>query len=255
MKLLTIDIGNTTINSGVFSAGGNRLFLNFSLPTGKRKFYKKDILKALTKAKIKTGEISKIIVCSVVPRQTKVLGGLLSRIFKRRVLIAGRDIKIPIKNKYRNPKQVGTDRLVNAFSGLRQFGPGLILVDFGTAITFDVVSKKGEYLGGLIFPGLDLSLDALNKKTALLPRIKIKKPKSLIGRDTTTSINNGIVFGMAGICDQVIARLQKEYIGYKIIATGGNVEFIKKYSKKIRKICPHLTLEGLRILSCQTSLN
>ena len=238
---LTIDIGNSTTAFGVFE--GKKLISSFKLPTGKNEIYKRSILK------LSKFNILKIVICSVVPKATKVLSSLLKRQLKRRVLVVGRDINVAIKNRYENPKQVGSDRLVNAFSGLKQFGPGLILVDFGTAITFDVVSKKAEYLGGLIFPGLDLSLDALNKKTALLPRIKINRPKAIIGRDTVSSINSGIVFGMAGVCDEIIARLQKKYKGYKVIATGGNAEFIKKYSKKIKKIKPHLTLEGLRLLS------
>ncbi|MBL7130418.1 MAG: type III pantothenate kinase [Candidatus Omnitrophica bacterium] len=275
-ELLTIDIGNTTISLGVFSAKGARLppacrsgrdgqgsarikhfgggkgkklVLHFKLATGKRATYKKDILRAFNKGNIKVRDISKIVVCSVVPKETGIFKSVLSRLFQKKVLLVDSDIKIPIKNKYRNPKQVGQDRLVNAYTGLKLYGPGLILVDFGTAISFDVVSKKEEYLGGLIFPGLDLSLAALNKKAALLPRIKIKKPKSLVGRDTITSISNGIVFGMAGACDQIIERLQKRFRDYKIIVTGGNANFIKKYSKKIKIVRPFLTLEGLRILS------
>ncbi|MFC1646018.1 type III pantothenate kinase [Candidatus Omnitrophota bacterium] len=249
MYLLTIDIGNTTINLGLFA--GKKLILSFKMPTGKKAAYRSSVVSALNKGKIKVKDISKVVLCSVVPKETAILKGMLSNIFQKKVLLVGSDIKVPIKNRYKNPKQVGKDRLVNAYAALKIFGPGLILVDFGTAITFDVVSKKGEYLGGLIFPGLDLSTDALKKKTALLPRITIKTPKSLIGKNTVSCINNGIIFGMAGACDGVIERLQKKFKGHKIIATGGSANFIKKYSKKIKTIHPHLTLEGLRILSSQ----
>jgi type III pantothenate kinase len=247
MYLLTIDIGNTTISLGVFK--GRKLVLSFKISTGKRVEYRGSILKALSKGRIKPSEVSRIIVCSVVPKETGVLKSILSSLFDKKVLQVGKDIKIPIINKYRNPQQVGQDRLVNAYAGLQLFGPGIILVDFGTAVTFDIVSRKSEYLGGLIFPGLDLSLDALYKKTALLPRINISRPKSLVGRDTISSMKNGIVFGMAGACDGIIERLLKKFRKYSVIATGGNVNFIKKHSKKIRIVRPYLTHEGLRLLS------
>ncbi|MDD5005870.1 MAG: type III pantothenate kinase [Candidatus Omnitrophica bacterium] len=266
-QLLAIDIGNTTIAFGLFK--GKRLVLNFKLPTHNksREFYKKSILRALGKKKIDASTslsinperrsafksagvewVDKIIICSVVPEKTNVLKNLLAGIFKKKVSVVGKNVKVPIINKYKNPKQVGQDRLVNAYAGLKLFGKGLILVDFGTAVTFDVVSKNKEYLGGLIFPGLDLSLDALYYKTALLPRIKIRKPKNLIGKDTISSMNNGIVFGMAGVCDEVIERLLRKFKGYKVIATGGNVNFIKQYSRRVKIVRPNLTLLGLRML-------
>lgn len=248
-NVLTIDIGNTTINLGVFR--GKKFVSYAKITTGKKAAYKRCVVSALNKGKVKIQDIDKVILCSVAPRETSILKGILSKIFAKEILLVGGDIKIPIKNRYKNPKQVGQDRLVNAYAGLKLFGPGLILLDFGTAVTFDVLSKKGEYLGGLIFPGLDLSLDALYYKTALLPRININEPKSLIGRDTANSINNGIVFGMSGACDGVIDRLLKKFKKYRVVATGGNVNFIKKYSKHINTIRPYLTLEGLRILSCQ----
>jgi type III pantothenate kinase len=243
MNTLTIDIGNTTIAFGLFS--GKRLVLNFKLATHSKStpFYRKNILR-----KVRASRVDKIILCSVVPEKTKALRKLLVHIFKKKVLLAGKDIKVPIINRYKSPNQVGQDRLVNAFAGLKLFGEGLILVDFGTAVTFDVVSRKGEYLGGLIFPGLELSLDALYRKTALLPRVTIKKPAHIIGKDTASSMNSGIVFGMAGVCDEIIERLLKKFKGYKVIATGGNVNFIKLYSRRIKVVRPFLTLEGLRLL-------
>ncbi|MFH1622627.1 MAG: type III pantothenate kinase [Candidatus Omnitrophota bacterium] len=266
MYLLAIDIGNTTTSLGVFSAEGGslpvrqvgayggkgkRLILNFKLATHNKNvsFYKRNILSIFNKAGIKLSDINKIIICSVVPKKTPVFKRLLSSTFRKNILIVSKDINIPIKNKYKKPRQVGQDRLVNAYAGLRLFGPGLILIDFGTAITFDIVSKKGEYLGGLIFPGIDLSFEALSNKTALLPRVKIKLAKSLIGSNTQDCINNGVVYGVAGACDVIVDRLQKKFKGYKVIATGGNANLIKKYSKKISNVYPYLTLEGLRLIS------
>jgi len=249
MYLLAIDIGNTAISLGVFH--GQRLVSNLKIPTGKRAAYNRTIKRCLYKGKVKAADISKIILCSVVPKETAALKSALGKLLHKKVWLVGSDISVPIKNRYKKPKQVGQDRLVNAYAGLELFGPGIILVDFGTAITFDVVTKKREYLGGLIFPGLDLSLDALNKKTALLPRVSISMPKSLVGTETISSINNGTVFGMAGACDGIIERLKKRFKGYRVIATGGNANFIKRFSKKIRTIHPHLTLEGLRLLAAQ----
>lgn len=249
MFSLSIDIGNTTISFGVFRK--NKLALNFKLPTHKkqRSFYKQGILRFFKKTKIKKEDFDRIIVCSVVPKKTQALKALLFEIFQKKILLVNRDLKVPIKNKYNKPNQVGQDRLVGAYAALRIYGPGVIIVDFGTAITFDVVSKKREYLGGLIFPGLDLSLDVLSLGTALLPRIRLKRPNALIGKDTIGSINSGIVFGMAGVCDKLIEKLEKRFKGYKVIATGGNADFIKQYSEKIGIIRPFLVLEGLNLLS------
>lgn len=245
-KTLAIDIGNTTISFGVFR--GKKLVSNFKISTGNRAIYRNTILRQLNKGKIKTGDITKIIICSVVPKETIFLKPLLSKLFNKRVLEVTKDSPIPIKNRYEKPKQVGQDRLINAYAGLKIYGRGLILVDFGTALTLDIVSKKGEYLGGLIFPGLDLSLKALHKGTALLPIIKVSRPKSLVGKDTRNSINNGVIFGLVGATDTIISRLQKQFRGYKVIATGGNAEFLKSYSKKIKIVRPFLTLEGLNLL-------
>lgn len=281
MYTLAIDIGNTSISVGVFSASakgrsvyggkgtrplarqrsahikhfagerGKKTVLNFKLPTHNnigKDFYKKNILRYLNKKRIRKESIEKIIICSVVLDKTAIIKRLLSGLFKKKVLVVGKDIAVPILNRYRIPAQVGQDRLVGAYAALRFYGPGVIIIDFGTAVTFDVVSKKREYLGGLIFPGLDLSLDALYLHTALLPRIKLKKPISFVGTDTVSSINNGIVFGMAGVCDKIIERLEQKFKGYKVIATGGNVNFIKQYGRKIKFVHPHLVLEGLNLL-------
>ena len=243
INMLTVDIGNTIIKFGVFS--GDKISFSFKVNTGNRRQYK------IAVNRLRNKDISKIVLCSVVPKEALILKALLKNSLKQMVYETSKEVKVPIINRYEKPRQVGQDRLVNAYAGLKLFGGSLILVDFGTAITFDVVSKKGDYLGGLIFPGLDLSLDALHRRTALLPRIKIKKPKTLIGLDTASSINNGIIIGMAGVCDGVISRLHKKFKGYKVIATGGGVNFIKKFSTKIKTFREDLTLEGLRLIAEQ----
>jgi type III pantothenate kinase len=156
---------------------------------------------------------------------------------------------VPIKNLYRKPKQVGQDRLVNAYAGVILYGAPLIVVDFGTAITFDAVSKNKEYLGGMILPGLDISLHSLAERTALLPKIKLNKPKEFIGRDTKDSILSGVVYGFAALTDDLTQRI-KNRIGKsaKVIGTGGNIKLIRRYCRNIDKVDRDLTLKGLNLI-------
>ena len=128
------------------------------------------------------------------------------------------------------------------------YGCPSIVIDFGTAITFDVISKKGEYLGGLIFPGIETSLNALSQKAALLPKIKVAPPKGLIGRDTVDSMRSGVFYGTGALCDGVIAKLKSKYGPMKVIATGGHAALMAKYSTAIDRINPDLTLLGLKII-------
>lgn len=241
--LLAIDIGNTNINAGLFNK--KRLIKKDKIKTD-------DICRHCTffKKFAAKNSIDKIIMCSVVPKILPCLNRCMRKYFGVRPLICGKDIKVPIKNLYKRPKAVGQDRLVNAFSGIRNYGKPLIVVDFGTAITFDVISKRAEYLGGIIVPGVDISFDSLFERTALLPMVKFKLPKSLIGKDTVNSIRSGVVYGYASLCDGIIDRLMKKLgRGIKVVATGGYSEFISRYSKSIHKVDKNLTLKGLRELA------
>ncbi|MBI4707169.1 MAG: type III pantothenate kinase [Candidatus Omnitrophica bacterium] len=239
--LLAIDIGNTNITFGLFKQ--NKLVKVFNIPT---KSYNIGIFKK------KLGKLgfSDTIICSVVPKITRVLAHDLRGIVNTRALVVGQDIMVPIKNCYRKPKQVGQDRLVNAYAGVKLYGKPLVVVDFGTAVTFDVISNKGEYLGGMIIPGLGVSLDALSKYTALLPKVRLEPPKEFIGRDTKSSILSGVVYGYAALCDDLSARI-KSKIGTKakVIGTGGNVALIGKYCKSLDRVNKNLTLLGLNLLN------
>jgi len=244
--LLTIDIGNTNISFGIFAKHYGE--------KGSRPIKRFDILTArynLKKLKRNLGEIviDDAVICSVVPRLTKILTRDLKAGFRIKPYIIGKDIIVPIKNLYRKPLQVGQDRLVNAYAGVRLYGAPLIVVDFGTAITFDVISKNQEYLGGMILPGLRISLEALSENTALLPRIKLAKPQEFIGRDTQNSMLSGIVYGFAALADDLVVRI-KEAIGKKsrVIATGGNIGLIGRYCRQLDKIERDLTLKGLNLL-------
>lgn len=239
--LLAADIGNTNITLGFFR--DNRLFKRRDIPT-KQKSYFKALKSAVGKHKV-----DDTVICSVVPSATNKLSASLKKLSGKRPCVIGKDIKIPVKNLYRKPRQVGHDRLVNAYAGIALYAAPLIVVDFGTAVTFDVISKNKEYLGGMILPGLRISLEALSERTALLPRIKLEEPAELIGGDTKNSMLSGIVYGFAALTDDLTQRI-KNKIGSnaKVIGTGGNIFLLKKYCKSFDKINTNLTLEGINMI-------
>lgn len=246
--IFAVDIGNTVVHCGVFY--GIRILKNFSFPSSNKtlSFYVRSLRNCIRKYRIVCSDVDRVVLCSVVPMLTPIVRDALKRFLKTNILIVGRDVDVPLKNNYKKPNQLGMDRLLAAFAACKLYGPGVIIVDFGTAVTFDVVNKKGEFAGGMIFPGLDLSLDALHHHTALLPAIDITNPQSLLGRDTVACINSGIVFGMAGVCDGIIVRLKKRFKNYNVVATGGNIPLIKRYSSEIKIVRPALVLEGLNFL-------
>jgi len=239
--LLAVDIGNTNITAGIFVAG--KLKHQFDIST---KTYKKT---ALTKKLRVYSKISDSVICSVVPKLTWVMQHDLKLFLGRNPYIIGKDLIVPIENRYRIPKQVGQDRLVNAYAASNFYACPLIVLDSGTAITFDVISKDRAYLGGLIFPGMNISLEALKEKTALLPQVKLQRPKVLIGRDTKNSILSGVVFGTASLSKELVNKI-KQRIGRQamVIGTGGNINLIKKYSDTAIQIDTNLTLKGINLI-------
>src|SRR5208283_5294162 len=189
------------------------------------------------------------IICSVVPKVSKTLEDMLKKTVP--VDIIGREIVVPIKNRYKNPKQVGQDRLVGAYGAMKIYGCPLIVVDLGTAITFDVVSSHGEYLGGAIVPGIRLSAESLFLKTALLPRIEIQAPRHIIGKTTQESILSGLFYGYGSLCRgfiDLISRQMKRRL--KVVMTGGHTHLMKKFvSSKIRIIDEDLVFKGIYLLA------
>jgi len=240
--LLTIDIGNTSIAFGIFQ--GKKLKSAWKIST-------QEILSGTYPKKRMCPhlDIDSAIISSVVPKATPIIKKMITKQHKIRPIVLGENIKAPIKNLYRNPKQVGQDRLVDAVAVKELYGCPAIIIDFGTAITFDVISKKGEYLGGLIFPGIETSLNALSEKAALLPKIKVAPPKGLIGRDTVDSMRSGVFFGIGALCDGLVAKFATKYGPMKVIATGGHASVMAKFAKSIDIVNPNLTLQGLRIIS------
>ncbi|MBM3255477.1 MAG: type III pantothenate kinase [Candidatus Omnitrophica bacterium] len=237
---LAIDIGNTNINLGIFQ--GKRLFKRSFIAT--KGYNAKRLKNALSGYSIDAAA-----VCSVVPAVTGVLAADLKRSQGSSIYIIGRDIKVPLKNLYRNPLQVGADRLINAYAGIKLYGAPLIVVDFGTAITLDVISRDKEYIGGMILPGLVISLRALSRETALLPRIELSRPGEFIGRDTRNSMLSGIFYGFAAAVDLLSLKIRKK-IGKNtiVVGTGGNIISIARYCKKMNRIDRDLTLKGISLI-------
>ncbi|MFA6384797.1 MAG: type III pantothenate kinase [Candidatus Omnitrophota bacterium] len=240
--ILTIDIGNTCVTAGLFL--DNRLVKKFSVPT--RLAAGRMFLSA-----IKTDTVKAAVIASVVPKATDALIKNLKKVFPMlKPVVLGNNALVPIKNAYKFPKQVGQDRLVNAYAAIQLYGCPAIVVDFGTAITIDVISSKKEYKGGVILPGLQTSLDALSERTALLPAISLSKPDNLIGRDTKNSMLSGAVYGFACLTDNLTAKIRAQ-IGKNtpVIGTGGHIKFISRYCACFTAIDPDLTLKGLNLLA------
>ncbi len=239
--LLAIDVGNTSTLFGYYEDG----LLKKRARLSTRSIGPK-ALRSLAR-RFPMQKIQAAAIASVVPKTSRVLKTHIPRIFKVKALLIGRDIAAPIPNKYKNPREVGIDRLMNAVAAFKKYKTEMIIVDFGTAITFDVVSKKGEYLGGVIAPGIDISLEALFQKAALLPKIRLMHPKHLMGRDTVESIRVGCTYGIGGLCDRIIEALKKQYsLHPQVIATGGYARFMQRYCHGIKKIDTDLTLDGIR---------
>jgi len=242
--LLTIDIGNTSIHNGVFDK--NILKKTFRFPT-----YSKNLNSIYTR-KLKTcaRNIEYVIITSVVPRALKKVEKTIKYVTGKRPIIVGRDVDSGVENLYKNPEQVGSDRLVNARAAYELYGGECVIVDFGTAITIDIVNKKKQYIGGVIAPGPGISLWALSEKTALLPKVTIKKPKAILGRETKESMLVGIIYGFSSLCDGIVNKLKKKYCrNAKVVVTGGFSKLIGPYCESADKIDTDLTLKGLKLIS------
>jgi type III pantothenate kinase len=248
--MLAVDIGNTNIAVGLFK--GVKLVRKIKIPTNSYYLHGRHLSGICNLAGLKRGDALDIVISSVVPLALSRLIVAFNKITKCNISVIGRDKTVPIKNLYRIKSEVGQDRLVNAFAAKTLYGTPSVIIDFGTAVTFDVLSGKGEYLGGLIFPGIEMSLSGLHKKTALLPKVELRPALSIIGRDTVNSMRGGILFGLGAMCDALAVKYRK-MLGKKtrIIATGGNASLIKRYSKSIQIVDEDLTLKGLKLIGEQ----
>ncbi len=248
--LLAIDVGNTNIVYGLFD--GTRLAHQFRVESGRGRTadeYAVTLRQLLAMCGVASSDIDAAIVASVVPALTDPMIGLVRRAFGLEALVVGPGIRTGMSILYENPKEVGADRIVNAVAAYERFGGGLIVVDFGTATTFDCVSPKGEYLGGVIAPGIQISADALFARAARLPRVEIAKPPRAVGRNTLNSMQSGIVYGYVALVDGLVDRLVDE-LGFPcdVVATGGLASLIAPLSRRLSQVDQDLTLEGLRII-------
>ncbi|HUJ66439.1 MAG TPA: type III pantothenate kinase [Acidimicrobiales bacterium] len=192
--------------------------------------------------------ISGIAVASVVPRQRTALREMTQKWFKADTLIVEPGVRTGMPIHYDNPKEVGADRIADAVAAFDRYGGPTIVVDFGTATTFEVVSERGEYLGGVIIPGIEISLEALFNRAALLPRVELIEPRNVLAKNTVESVQSGIIFGFAAQVDGLCRRLEDEVGPCTVVATGGLAGLIGPHSAAIEHHEPWLTLQGLRII-------
>ena len=246
-QLLAIDIGNTNITVGALK--GERLVRKTKIPTHNYFIYEK-LLNNFMKNCGFDNKCS-VVISSVVPEALSYLTKILRK-KKYRIIVIGKDKKVPMSNLYKKKSEVGQDRLVNAYGAKALYGAPCVIIDLGTAITFDIVSRKGEYLGGLILPGIELSLRSLYERTALLPKVVLRPSTNIIGKDTVNSMRAGILFGFGAMCDGLVSEYRKILgANTKVIATGGNARLMKRYAKSIQTVDPDLTLKGLHLLVTQ----
>ncbi len=248
--LLVIDVGNTNTVIGLFD--DSRLIHNWRVRTvadHTMDEYGMLILNLYKTAKVSSKSVNDIIISCVVPPMLNILEPLCDRYFHVKPLIVGPGIKTGMPIYYDNPKEVGADRIVNAVAGYEKYGGDLIIVDFGTATTFDYVSKNGEYMGGCITPGIVISSEALFERASKLPRVEFSRPKTVVAKDTVSSMQAGIMFGYAGLVDGIVERMRQEVKSDpKVIATGGLAKVIAQETKSINVVDEMLTLEGLRLI-------
>ena len=258
--LLVVDVGNTNTVLGVFgpnadNAGAGRygtLTAHWRVTTNKSQTvdeYGVLFRNLFSMNGIEVGGVQGIVISSVVPPLDSTLREVCERYFQCKPLFIEPGVKTGMPVHYDNPAEVGADRIVNSVAAFEKFGGPCIVVDFGTATTFDVVSPKGEYMGGVITPGIGISADALFERTARLPRVDIRKPPSVIATNTVNSLQAGLYYGYLGLIDGILERLIAELGGdVKVVATGGLAPLMGGGSKYIREVDNLLTLEGLRII-------
>ncbi|MCA9462442.1 MAG: type III pantothenate kinase [Nitrospira sp.] len=248
--LLAIDIGNSHIVCGIFDQG--QLIANWRLASNHTQTSDEygTILHSLLFFKnLSPDNVTGCIISSVVPPLTTVFESLVQSFFNCTPFIVTSKSPHGLKLQYDNPEEIGSDRIVNAVAAINQYQQSLIIVDFGTATTFCTISQAGVYLGGVIAPGLKSAADSLHLKTAKLPKVDLITPSSVIGKNTVTSMQSGLMFGYAGLVDAIVTGIQQEISEPAfVIATGGLSQAIVKISKTIQEVRPNLTLEGLAIL-------
>jgi type III pantothenate kinase len=248
--LLAIDTGNTITTLGVFE--GEELKATWHTATVIHRTADEQailLLNLLRNQGLDTGDIKEAALCSVVPPLTPIYEEMFQRHFNISPLVVAAGIKTGVRICMDNPKEVGADRVVDAAAAHHLYGGPIIIVDLGTATTFDTVSKKGEYLGGAIAPGILTAAEAMFQQAAMLPHVELARPSRVIGTNTIDAMKSGIVFGYVALVEGMVARIQRELgTKTKVIATGGYAELIAGETKVIDEVNPNLTLIGLRLI-------
>lgn len=246
--LLVIDVGNTNVVFAVFD--GETLAGQWRIATDARRTadeYGVWLTQVLTHSDISPKEITHAVCASVVPQALFDLRQLAKRYFNAELLVIGAPgVNTGVGVKIDNPREVGADRLVNAFAAWQKYKTACIVIDFGTATTFDVVSGEGDYVGGVIAPGVNLSLDALHRAAAKLPHIPVQRPDKVIGTNTVGAMQSGIYYGYVGLVEGIVGRIRQERNVTKIIATGGLASLYAKATPVIETLEPDLTIWGLK---------
>ncbi|MFC2021471.1 type III pantothenate kinase [Chloroflexota bacterium] len=248
--LLAIDIGNTNITFGVFDV--EQLRATWRMATRVNQMtdeYAVLLLNLLHHQGLETSDIKEIALCSVVPPLTTTFVDLSQRYLQTEPLIIGAGVKTGVRIRFDNPKEVGPDRIANAAAAQHLYSGPVIVIDVGTATTFDVVSKEGDWIGGAIATGIGTAAEALFARTAALPRVELVHPRQAIGTSTITAMQSGIVFGYVGLIEGIVARIQEE-LGEKttVVATGGYASLMADETPVINAVNPDITLLGLRLI-------
>ena len=248
--LLVVDVGNTQTHIGAFE--GAELVEHWRFATVRESTA--DELGAALRAllglrDVSFGDVDASIVSSTVPQLRPEWTEMARRYLGQDMPVVGPSLRTGMPIRYDNPREIGPDRLVNAVAGFERTGGPCVIVDFGTAVTHDIVSAEGEYLGGVIFPGVEISLEALTERAAALPKIDLVGPRSLIGKSTVDAIRSGVVYGFAAMVDGIVTRLREQLgDGTHTIATGGLASVVVPFCRTIDEVDDLLTLRGLQLI-------
>jgi len=248
--LLAIDIGNTGIKLGIFD--DDKLVATWTLATSIQRTsdeYGVLLLNLMQQEKLLLSKIEGVSLCGVVPPLVPTFVNLCQKYLHYKPLVVEAGVKTGIRIRLDNPREVGTDRVTGAVAAHYLYGKPVIIIDFGTAITFDIISEDGDYLGGAIIPGINIALEALFTRTAMLPRIELIRPKKIIGRNTVSAMQSGIMFGYNSLVEGMVQKIEKELgAKSKVVATGGYAYQIAEETPAIDVVNPDLVLIGLRLI-------
>jgi len=247
--LLVVDVGNTQTHLGTYD--GSELTEHWRFATVRESTADElgiALRNLLALRGLSFADLDASIVSATVPQLRQEWTTMAGRYLAHEMLLVGPGLRTGMPIRYDNPREIGPDRLVNAVAGYDRAGGAVVIVDFGTAVTHDVVSAGGEYLGGVIFPGIEISLEALAERAAALPRIDLAPPRALIGKTTVDAIRAGTLYGFAGMVDGIIERLHEELGEFRTLATGGLAGAVVPHCRTIDEADDLLTLHGLRLI-------